>query len=87
MESAGASKDFYGYEKDSTIPSLLIKHLPTVPMSDIPLGEYPTSNHQNTLTFILKVLCNGLKEVYGFKIIEVSLQSFLFHSMSGFMTG
>ena len=78
VESAGASKNFYGYEKDSTIPSLLIKYLPTESKRCMPLTGYPAGDHQNTLAFILKVLCKGLREVYGFKIIEVSLYSITF---------
>ena len=73
MESAGASKNFYGYEKDSTISSLLIKYLPTESKRCMPLSGYPAGDHQNTLASIFTVLGKGLREVYGFKIIEVSL--------------
>ena len=72
VNKMGASKSFYGYDSISTIPSLLIKCLPTQSVKFAPLKKSPTSDRHSPFSFILKLICSGLKEIYGFKITDVS---------------
>jgi hypothetical protein len=72
----GESKSFYGYNPDSTLLSLLIR---TLPASDH--KQYKSfkpripNNDRSIFAFIIRITTQGLHDVYGFNIDEVSINN------------
>lgn len=70
----GESKSFYGYESTSTLLSLLIQILPASchRKENKPLEPmFPEEDKESVFSFIIRIISQGLRDVYGFNIEEV----------------